>query len=169
MQIVTGFVCMAKRDLNPPDEVLFGKNISNNKRNFQRFEETLKPYDTLRDVKKAIPFIKKAPYVLSAVPAKIEMRIAARNIEEMDSLRNEKSLIVIAKNANLPKHVEYWLLGPIVEGIPNFSPIGCAHLRDNGYKVFKSYESTKLVVYEMERHGGLPSQIATFNLEKIMS
>ncbi|MCX6775081.1 MAG: hypothetical protein NTY99_03275 [DPANN group archaeon] len=168
MQIVTGFVCLAKRDLNPPDEVLFGKNIKN-RRNFQCFEEALMPYDTLRDVKKAIPFIKKAPYVLSAIPAKIEMRIAARNIEEMDSLRDEKSLIVIAKNASLPNYVEYWLLGPIVEGRPNFSPIGCAHLRDNGYKVFEFYESAKLAVYEMERQGGLPSQIATFSLEEIMS
>ena len=107
--------------------------------------------------------------MLSAVPAKIEMRLAARTVEEMDSLCNEKSLIVVAKNAELPKHVEYWLLGPIVEGIRNFSPISCAHLRDNGYKVFRSYESIKLVVYEMERQGGLPSQMATFSLEKIMS
>jgi len=171
MREVKGYVCFADFELHA---ILFGKRINTLANIPRQFYENWRsndftPYDRLKDAKRACKAIKKnLSSVLSAIPAKINMKIAEKwNFEEIRKL-NEKSLVVIMINDDIPP-TQHILIGGYVEGKQSAYPLSGAYMEDTKFKkTINRFESAEYIAHEVCRQGQCPALIAEFHLEKLV-
>ncbi|MFH0869113.1 MAG: hypothetical protein V1839_02720 [archaeon] len=166
MRNISGFVCFADFENSA---VLYGKSINNLPKFYENWQgNSLTPYDTLKDAKKACVLVKKDLDALKTVPARVHMRIAGRgNLDEIKKL-SERSLVVVLVSDDFHSK-QMLLMGMCVDGAPSAYPLYGAYMRDTKFtKTINSCSYALDVAYQGERQAQFKAQIAEFYLEKLL-
>jgi hypothetical protein len=162
MKQVQGYVCLAEFRTrgNFDIQIIYGRshgnrvlygNIEGN--DFAVFESKEE-----RDVSSAL--VKQFISVKNVRPAFLQMKIAGTE-EEIATLRDEKSLAVIAFDSSLRFNR---LVGPFVEGRPLWEEMPYALMRTTDYAPFTDLEKAKSAAREIERQMRYLTRIAAFDL-----
>lgn len=165
MREIKGFVCLVvPRDTFSTIELLFGKNMGNGQGHYESLESNdLTLFTNRREAQLARDELKQRKDFSEVSLVRIEINMA-ETLEEADSLRRRKNLIVVRKNPEFFN--ETLLIGRAIEERRRY-PLYGSLLSDNGMLPFTEFESAEYTAKEEHRQAQCPSFIATFKIKRL--
>ena len=168
MKTIDGYVCITKKEYPKGLEtcLLFGENKGKGEKFCENIvSNNFSTYKSKTLARKGQKQLLQRNEFDSVQIAKLHMDIVETK-DELNKLKDCNSLVVIMIDDDLGHKYNY-LLGPIVDGLPDFGPIPGAFLKDTNFKTFDSLDKALYLAREVNRQAQCGAPIATFSLEYI--
>lgn len=172
MKNVEGYVCvMYFQGRNAIQTILFGKNNGNGQGLYEAIESNnFLTFESKIHASRGLLHLIDRNDFHSGQTGLLKMKIA-ESLDDIELLRNSKSLVVIWNNEGIN-----FLLGPIVDGCLHEYPLPGAKLKYTNYTTYTSSDAFDRATYllkEVNRQAGCPATLCDLHLikngEKIFS
>lgn len=189
MKIIKGIVCVTSwSDSHQTYHALFGKNCGPGRQHYQNLNSNnLTPFDEIDEARQAFEQLRRRKDIQPTGLCRLTMKLA-ENLEEGESLKNEKALIAVESLVDHESGKSRWdsvsLYGRRVKGCMGFD--SRSELCDNGllpyieekWKAYDYFSGPKVIIrtaYEQARYAACEiirqnfsfATISTFKLRKL--
>jgi len=171
MRKISGYLCawIENGRFYKSEYVLCGKNTDETRKKlWQNFEtNNLTPFKTESNAHKALEELLGMDITVSVQLAKVKMYMAV-TLDEMQELRDSKSLVAIQHNDDEGSTQSYTIFGPCrIDGAPTAYPLSGTLIGCNGLKGWKDYDAAFWAVNDICRQAQRKAYLADWNLELI--
>ena len=171
MRKISGYLCawIESGRFYKSEYVLCGKNIDEKRKKlWLNFEANgLTPFKTESQAHKALEELLKQDITVSVQLARLKMCMAV-TLDEMQELKDSKSLVAIQHNDDEGWTQSYTIFGPCrIDGAPTAYPLSGTLIGCNGLKGWKDYDAAFWAVNDICRQAQRKAYLADWNLELI--